>query len=40
MVALLVFIMATLEKKMFEAKGPFGDNVIKNPGRYNSIKIL
>ena len=28
MVALLVFIIATLDK------GPFGDNVIKNPARY------
>ena len=28
------------KKKLFDAKGPFGDNVIKNPGRYNSIKIL
>ena len=38
MVALLVFIMATLEivfgrQKLFDAKGPFGDNVIKNPAR-------
>ena len=35
MVALLVFIIATLEivfgrKKLLVAKGPFGDNVIKN----------
>ena len=30
MVALLVFIIATLEI----TKGPFGDNVIKNPARY------
>ena len=30
MVALLVFLIATLEKS---EKGPFGDNVIKNPAR-------
>ena len=41
MVALLVFIIATLErvfgqKKLFDAKGPFGDNIIKNPARYTS----
>ena len=39
MVALLVLIMATLEivfgrKKLLDAKGPFGDNVFKNPARY------
>ena len=39
MVALLVFIIATLErvfgrKKLFDAKGPFGDYVIKNPARF------
>ena len=35
MVALLVFIMATLEKKkLLDAKGLFGDNVIKNTARY------
>ena len=34
----LLFIMATLEiafdrkKKLLDAKGPFGDNVFKNPG--------
>ena len=38
-VAFLVFIIATLEivfgwKKLLDAKGPFGDNVIKNPARY------
>ena len=37
MVALLVFIIATFSafggKKLFSAKGPFGDNVIKNPAR-------
>ena len=38
MVALLVFIIATLKmvfgekkKKVLNEKGPFGDNVIKNP---------
>ena len=34
MVAPLVFIIATSEifgRKLFDAKGPFGDNVIKNP---------
>ena len=39
MVALSVFIIATLKivfgpKKLFDAKGPFDDNVIKNPARY------
>ena len=39
MVALLVLIIATLDiafdrKKMFDAKGPCGDNFIKNPARY------
>ena len=37
MVALLVFIIATFSafgrKELFDAKGPFGDNVIKNPAR-------
>ena len=35
MVTLLVFIIATLEikKKLFDTKGPIGDNVIKNPAR-------
>ena len=37
MVALLVFIIATFSafgrKELFEAKGPFGDNVIKNLAR-------
>ena len=42
MVALLVSIIATLEivfgrKKLFDAKGPFVDNVIKNPARYRSF---
>ena len=41
MVTLLVFIIPTLEivfgrKKLFDTKGPFGDNVIKNPARYMS----
>ena len=26
--------MYTLKKKLFDAKGPFADNVIKNPARY------
>ena len=39
MVALLVFIIATLEivfgrKKLLDAKGPFGDSVFKAPARY------
>ena len=39
MVALLVFRIATSEivfgrKKLLDAKGPFGDNVIKNPARH------
>ena len=35
MVALLVFIIATLAgKKLLDAKGLFGDNVIKNPATY------
>ena len=34
MVSLLVFIMATLEKKdCWKQKCPFGDNVFKNPAR-------
>ena len=38
-VLLLVFIIATLEiifgrKLLFDAKGPFGGNIIKNPARY------
>ena len=33
MFALLVSIIATLEKKLFDAKGPFGNNVIRNPAR-------
>ena len=39
MVALLVFIIAILKivlgrKKLLDAKGLFGDNVIKNTARY------
>ena len=39
MVALLVFIIATLEivlgaKKLLDAKGPSGDNVFKNLARF------
>ena len=40
MVALLVFIMATLEflaaNKMLDGRGPFGGNVLKNPARCTS----
>ena len=44
MVTLLVFIIATLEivfgrKKLLDAKGPFGDNVFKNPARYIYIAL-
>ena len=44
MVTLLVIIMATLEivfgrKKLLDAKGPFGDDVFKNPARYIYINI-
>ena len=40
MVVLLVFIIANLEivfgrKILLDAKGPFGDNVIKNPAGYS-----
>ena len=39
MVALLTFIIATLEidfakKRLWDVKGPVGDNVFKNPARY------
>ena len=34
MIALLVFRIATLYFKLLDAKGPFGDNVIKNPARH------
>ena len=45
MFALLVFIIATLErvfgrKKLFDAKGPFGDYVIKNPARFKLRTIF
>ena len=45
MVALLVFIIATLErvfgrKKLFDAKGPLGDYVIKNPARFKLRTIF
>ena len=34
-IALSVFVVATLEEnKLFDAKGPFGDNVIKNLARF------
>ena len=43
MVALLVFIMSYFgvfgRKKLFDAKGPFGDNGIKNPARYTSERL-
>ena len=44
MVALLVFIMATLEmlfsrKILLDAKGPFGGNLVKNPARYIFIHM-
>ena len=46
MLALLVFIIATLEivfgqnKKLLDGKGPFGDNVFKNPARYTCSYTL
>ena len=45
MVALLVFIMATLDivfgrKKLLGVKGRFGANVFKNPGRYILPRIM
>ena len=45
MFVLLVFIIASLEivlaeKRLLDAKGPFGDNVIKNPARYIYLYIL
>ena len=44
MVTLLVIIIATLEivfgrKKLLDAKGPFGDDVFKNPARYIYIAL-
>ena len=41
-VSLLVFITATWSfwpKKTFDAKGPFGDNGIKNPARYKTERL-
>ena len=41
-VSLLVFITATWSfwpKKTFYAKGPFGDNGIKNPARYTTERL-
>ena len=48
--ALFVFIIATLEsvfgqkktgeKRMFDAKGPFGDKALKNPARYVFLTFL
>ena len=41
MVALLGFKMATLaDKKLLDAKGPFGGNVINNPAGNIRPKIL
>ena len=44
MVALLVFIMTTLEvlaeEKLLDANGPFGGNVIKNPARYTQTQKI
>ena len=38
MFVLLVLIMATFgRKKLLDAKGPFGDNVFKNPARYTKV---
>ena len=35
MVALLVFVVATLgDKKLSDAKAPYGGDVVKNPARY------
>ena len=43
MVALLVFIMSYSgvfgRKKLFDAKGPFSDNGIKNPARYKTERL-
>ena len=44
MFVLLVFIIPSLEivlaeKRLLDAKGPFGDNVIKNPARYIYLYI-
>ena len=42
MVALLGFMMATLaeKKKLLDAEGSFGGNVIKNPATHIKPKIL
>ena len=45
MVALLVFIMSYLDivfgrNKLLNGKGPFDDNVFKNPARYIQLKTL
>ena len=40
MVALLVFIMATLEKKNVGHKSPFSGNVFKNPTRLDSSSLF
>ena len=45
MVVLLVFIMSYLDivfgrKKLFDGKGPFDDNVFKNPARYIQLKTV
>ena len=35
MATLLEFVIATLAtKKLLDAKGPFGDNLFKNPARF------
>ena len=35
MVSLLVFVVATLgDKKLSDAKAPYGGDVVKNPARY------
>ena len=41
MVALLVFMLATLEKKkMLDTKGPFSGNIFKNPTRLESSSLF
>ena len=40
MVTLLVFIMATFEKKLLDAKGLFAVNVFKNLARHMYMKAL
>ena len=41
MVALLVFVIGTLAEKnlLLDAKGLFGDNVIKNPARLYALLV-